>query len=206
MSRWKLLVAAVANLLGVAPLLAGAALVLNDGQVIEGDDVRRQGDLYLLTEESGNVLSIPFQLVREVRLSQTPKPDPISGLTTRPGPELLAGSSERPGAVVVGEGAVLAGADARPPARSDQLRALGPPSKFSKDIIDPHWTPSSDWEMDPEQNNFNPAKWSKSIVDNDWAPSSDWNNDIRNNDFNRSRWSDSIVDNEWVPQDGFRRD
>jgi len=49
-------------------------------------------------------------------------------------------------------------------------------------------------------------QWSKSIIDNDWEPTSDWDSDMENNNFNRSNWSKSVVDNEWKPKDAFAKD
>jgi hypothetical protein len=200
------LLAFISSLLLAGPLLAGAALVLEDGNVLQGEDVRREGGLYLLEQEDGNVVSIPLELVREVRLTTPPAPDPRTGLSYREGSETLAGTTERPAGVRVGKGQTVAGDEPRVPTRAEQTAVLGPPSKFSRDIVDHAWTPSSDWDMDPGNNNFNPSKWSKSVVDNDWEPSSDWDNDVKNNDFNPSKWSQGVVDNEWQPKDGFAKD
>jgi len=194
----RILVALILSLLVGGPLFADASLVLEDGRVVEGIDVRREGGLYLLEQEDGSVLSLPIELVREVRLSTPPAPDPRSGLTYREGSETLAGSSERPAGVVVGKGQVLAGEEVRVPTPAEQTAVLGP--------LDNEWTPSSDWDMDPENNNFNPSTWSKSIIDNEWEPTSDWDSDTENNNFNRSNWSKSVVDNEWKPKDAFAKD
>ena len=194
------------SLVLASPLLAGTALVLNDGQVLEGVDIRREGGLYLLEQESGNVISIPIELVREVQLATAPAPDPATGLTYREGSATLAGSSKKPAGVIVGKGQTIAGGEVRPPTTAEQTSVLGPPSKFAKSIVDNQWTPSSDWDMDPENNNFAPSKWSKSIIDNEWEPTSDWDSDPENNNFNRSNWSKSVVDNEWKPSDGFSKD
>ena len=142
----RILAGLILGLVLAGPVLAGTELVLEDGRVLQGVDVRRDGDLYLLEQESGGVLPIPVELVREVRLKQDrPKPDPRTGITYRE-PETLAGSSKRPQGVVPGEPEVLAGRENKTPTRSEQLGALGSPSKFSKGIIDPSWTPSSDWK------------------------------------------------------------
>lgn len=197
--------ALILGLLIAGPLLADATLVLNDGRTVQGVDVRREGGNYLLEQENGGFVTLPIELVREVRLSTPPPPDPRTGLTYREGSETLAGTSERPGGVVVGKGQVIAGDENPIPTRAEQTAVLGPPSKFAKSIVDNEWTPTSDWDMDPKNNNFNPSTWSKSIIDNDWEPTSDWDNDVENNNFDRSNWSESIVDNEWRPTDGFKK-
>ena len=201
----RILAALILGLFLAGHVLAGAALVLNDGRVLKGVDVRRDGGNYLLEQESGGVISLPIELVREVRLSTPPAPDPRTGLTYREGSQTLAGTSERPGGVVVGKGQTIAGDQHRIPTPAEQTAVLGPPSKFSKDIVDNSWTPTSDWDPDPKGNNFAPSKWSEGVVDNDWEPTSDWDNDVENNNFNRSSWSEGVVENEWRPTDGFKK-
>ena len=49
-----------------ATALAGAELVLEDGQVLQGADVQRDGELYVLELDSGATLTIPVELVKDV--------------------------------------------------------------------------------------------------------------------------------------------
>jgi hypothetical protein len=196
----------ILGLVLAAPLFAGTKLVLQDGQVLEGTDVRRDGGLYLLEQESGAVMTIPVELVKEVQLEQdAPKFDPRTGITSHTKPETLAGSSTRPAGVVVGQPQTLAGQEVRAPSRSEQLSALGPPSEFAKDIIDPTWHPTSDWNNNPEEmNNFAPSTWSKGVVDSDWAPKDAYEGKDASAG-QESSWQKSTINNEWVPQDGFKK-
>ena len=49
--------------LAIAPATAGATLRLTDGRLLEGLDVRREGEVYLLTLEGGAVVPVPVELV-----------------------------------------------------------------------------------------------------------------------------------------------
>ena len=64
-----LLAAAGLAALGAGPALASATVVLTDGQVLEGADVRREGDLVTLILATGEALSLPAALVAEIRLA-----------------------------------------------------------------------------------------------------------------------------------------
>ena len=71
------------------PLLLAVGLVLTDGRVVEGTDVRRRDATYQLTLASGEVLSLPEALVREIRLTDdAPKPEAPTAI--RPGSRLSA--------------------------------------------------------------------------------------------------------------------
>lgn len=183
-----------------------AELVLQDGTVIQGADVRREGDLYILELESGEKLSFPVALVDEVRLGgQGEGTAPAPGV--RGGePETLAGSlpdEDAPSGLRRGEPRTLAGTEVRPPRPSEQTRVLGPAAGFQDDIVDNDWTPKSDWEDNPSNNNFAPSTWAEAPVDSEWKPQSafDANNDVL--ESGRSDWQESIVDSEWQPQDAF---
>ena len=52
----------------IAPIFADAELLLTDGTVLKGVEVRLEGGLYLLELDSGEVAAIPAALVRELRL------------------------------------------------------------------------------------------------------------------------------------------
>ena len=99
----------------------------------------------------------------------------------------------------------LAGEPTRSASPSEPLEVFGEPARFQKPIIDNSWTPSTDWDMDPEkQNNWAPSKWSKSIVDNSWEPESayDANADVMKD--SRSNWQKGSIDSSWTPTDGVK--
>lgn len=162
---------------------AAAELRLEDGQVLRGSEVKRDGDVYLLQREAGEVLTIPVALVAEVRLI-----------------------AAAPSALRYAEPEVLVGETVSAPLRSRQLEALGKPSAFARNVIDPQWQPKSDWEMDPvKNNNFAPSKWTRSVIEYDWKPVSAFDAQKQVLAGSQSTFRDSIIDTTWHPSDGFEK-
>ena len=203
--------------LTIGIVVATSKVVLQDGRVIEGIEVRREGDNYVIVLANGQAIVLPAALVKMVGLGGEPEPepgseeesgyDPRTGLTRREPEDLGAPLPEGASGTIYSEPRQLAGEPARMPTTREQLAVLGEPAEFQKDIIDNSWEPTSDWDMDPEkQNNFAPSKWSKDIVDNSWEPTSDWDMDPeKQNNFAPSKFSESIIDNSWTPTDGFAK-
>jgi hypothetical protein len=189
----------------------GAELVLSDGRVIEGVDVRREGQNYVLELESGERLTFPVALVEEVRLTgdEKEKQNQLRPGFRNAGQETLSGAlpdDDAPTGLREAEPQTLAGREVRPPRPSEQTDALGPAAEFQKSIIDNEWRPETDWNMDPhEQNNFNPSEWAKGPVDPNWTPESafDANKDVM--ESSRSEFQEGVVDNSWEPTDGFQK-
>jgi hypothetical protein len=175
-------------------VLAGVELLMSDGQIVKGADVRRDGEVYLVTLEQGGVITLPVQLVSEVRLTGDPKP------------VVPRGTPVHPGLIEDGQPQQLAGDPVRAPRTSEQLKVFGEPAKFQKSIIDSEWVPTSDWDNDMiKQNNWAPSTWAEDIVDSSWEPESDWDNDmVKQNNFAPTTWSNSVIDNSWQPTDGFK--
>jgi hypothetical protein len=212
-----------ALIVAIGLVVAATELVLQDGRVIAGAEVQRDGDNYAVILESGQTIVLPVDLVREMRLTGRPEPppkppepdddrprfNPVTGLTTSKPRELGAtqpkGSAA--GLVVGGKPQQLAGDPVRAPTTREQLEVFGEPAEFQKNIINPHWQPTSDWDMDPDkQNNFAPSDWAEDIVDHSWEPKSDWDMDPeKQNNFNKSTWSKGVIDNSWKPTDGFKK-
>jgi hypothetical protein len=182
-------------------------LVLIDGQILSGVDVRRDESVYLLEQANGAVMTIPVEFVKEVRLLGDEKEDgfdPVTGLIYDK-PQILAGEEPPdPGGVVTTGPQQLEGPEVNPVTPAEATAVFGEPAKFASDVIDPEWRPSSDWDMDPRNNDFAPSKWADNVVDPDWTPSSDWSNDIKQNEFAPSTWSESVIDSSWQPTDGFK--
>ncbi len=209
------LLSLLVGLLLAGTVLATSELVLRDGRVISGVDVRREGDEFHVEMEGGNTVVIPAALVAETRLIETEPPptyNPETGLTTRDDADNQAYGQPTPPeapAVKVAEPQELAGGPpTSPPTTSEQLKVFGRPgSQFQRGTIDPKWAPESDWDMDPETtNNFAPTEWAQAPVDPNWVPESDWDMDpTEKNAFAPSQWAQSTIDNQWVPNDGFAR-
>ncbi len=191
----RLVLALVAGYLATAIAMGGAELVLVDGRVVKGESVRREGEIYVLTTETGD-LTMPAELVDQVRLTgaAVPAPPPIEGIP------------EGPTGIKAGGPQTLAGRPVEPATTGEQLAVFGKPAEFKQSTIDSTWTPKSDWNMDPEtQNNWNPVTWAKSSIDPNWAPTSayDANKDVLAD--SRSTWQKPSIDSTWVPTDGFKK-
>lgn len=190
---WLLLVA-----LGATPCAAEYRLRLVSGQVLEGTDVRREGGNYYLTMMDGSVVPIPFELVTAVELTGEKKPpppdvtvDPVTGY---------------PSGLTPAEPQQLDGQPVKPPSRSEQVEALGEPSKFQQGVFDPNWHPESDWKVDPtnpNRNDFAPSEFKDDIIDPNWVPENAYPEDQI--EFAPSEFKKSIVDPTWIPQDGFKK-
>ena len=170
-----------------AALAAGApaSLVLTDGRVIEGTEIVRQGDSFLVTQEGGNTVTFPALLVKEIRIEDSGPPKAPPGFDIS-GPKTLAGPPER------------ASQDPR-----DQQRALGPPTRWSKDALDTSWTPTSPFDPDVDVLGPSRARWAKSAVDTTWVPKSalDLSKDVLAG--SRSTWSKDAISTTWTPKDSF---
>jgi hypothetical protein len=207
-SHWIRALTCFALLAGLSALPSSSEveLVLKDGRVLKGIDVRRDGDLYELRTEDG-IVPIPGALVDEVRLIETkpePVPVPQPGFIN-PGPQQIEGVQPAQG-MIDAEPEVLAGELIVPPRPSEQTAVLGEPSKFQKGVFDPNWQPSTDWDMSQENNNFAPSTWQDSIIDESWHPSSDYSADTDVADFAPSTFTEDIIDPHWQPQDAFKKD
>jgi hypothetical protein len=206
------------------PALAGAELVLQDGQVLKGESIERKGDLYELVLPGGGRLPVPAGLVRQIHLSgdgsavdvsikpaappkaktasktkppaktakaATPKPAPRApgGLTAAP-PQTLAGP---PGPV-------------RPPELKEQLGVMrNNRSVFAPSVINPGFTPHSDWDLSLGRNEFRPSRWAPSVIDPNWSPRPAYTTESDVTGFNPVRWFEAPIDPRWYPSDGFRR-
>ncbi|HEX6852561.1 MAG TPA: hypothetical protein VF139_14285 [Candidatus Polarisedimenticolaceae bacterium] len=167
-------------------LLLGVSIVLSDGRVLEGSDLRRQGASYQLTLASGEVVSLPEGLVREIRLTDDgPKPAPTA---IRPAaPETLAGDAD----------------SRRPPSSQTLRRALGPPATFVEPKVDPSWQPAP--AVDPERDVLAPQRSSfmPSLIDPNWTPESAFDAGIDVLASSRARFTPARVEPSWKARDGF---
>ena len=167
--------------LSILPVHSQTELVLIDGRVLTGTSVRRDGSDYILRLENGSEIAFPVDLVQAVRLAVQGSPYTVSD-----------------------EPQQLVGPPAPVPQQAEQLEVFDEPSRFPQDIVDSSWTPSTDWDMDPNrQNNFAPSKWANDIVDSSWEPRSDWNagDDVLKS--GRSTWQKGSIDSSWTPTSGF---
>jgi hypothetical protein len=202
-----------ASLLAVppsAPVIAGASLRLTDGRVLEGRDVRREGDLYLLVLEGDSVVPIPSSLVAEVGVTREQNEEEEQGEEEEEegGWEEEESRHEQarrtaPTGLTYSEPRTLAGVSVDPPSTHEQVAALGEPARFRPDVVTSNLRPSY-WVLDPEEHNFNPSTWAKAPIDSTWRPTSafDTRKDVLSD--SRSTWRKAPIDSTWVPEDGFK--
>lgn len=200
-------------LLAHAASFAGSSLVLSDGQVIKGTEIRRDGDSYQVSLADGNVAVFPASLVREIRIDDDAPPAPPS--TQLAGPVVIPpGSDNAPPAQLSGPAVTtpgsasarptqLAGPVVPPPNPSDQLKVFGPPTKWSKDAVDTTWVPTNAYDPNADVMAGSRSTWSKSAVDTAWVPTNAYDPNADVMASSKSTWSKSAVDTTWNPQDGF---
>ena len=168
-------------------LFLAVGLVLTDGRVLEGSDVRRAGTTYQLTLAGGEVVSLPEALVREIRLTDDAPPAPAPTAIRPAPPETLAGDP----------------ASRRPPPTDAQRRALGPRATFVEPAIDPFWRPEP--SVDPSLDVFAGSRSSfvPPRVDPNWSPLSAFDGRRDALAGSRSAFVPRAVDPFWRPSDGF---
>ncbi len=104
--------------------------------------------------------------------------------------------------LLASQGAALAG----PPGTFEQLDVFGKSStSFPRSIVDPRWSPGSDWNNSTDLNNFAPSRWYQSLIDPSWEPEPAFSEDDDVTNFNPSRWQTGTMDRNWYPKDGFKR-
>lgn len=174
-----------ATLLASVLALAQPSLVLTDGQTIKGNEIKRQGDTYFVTMEDGNTATFPVALVKEIKLVDDPRPNPPPGFDFTP-PRTLAGPVKQ---------------HSQDP--KDQLRVLGPPSRWTPNIIDPTWTPISAYDPNKDVLAASRSTWAKSAIDTTWTPKSayDYNKDVFA--LTRATWAKNVIDTTWEPTDSW---
>ena len=186
MARVGVLVALTATVVGfLAPSArAGTALVLTDGQVIKGTDVRRDGESFLITMANGAVVPFPAALVKEVKLEDD-------------------APAKAPPGIDYSRPQTLAGPELRPQDPAQQQKVFGPPTQWSKSVVDTTWVPTNAYDTSKDVMANSKSTWSKSVVDTTWVPTNayDTSKDVMAN--TKSTWSASVVDTTWKPTDGF---
>lgn len=180
-----LVAAVLAVVLPFARAAADAYLRLTDGRVLEGVDVRRDGDVYLLSLAGGTVVPVPVSLVAEVGIRGSAPATAPTGLTAA-------------------EPRVLAGVEVEPTTPDEQLAVFGKPAQFQESVVASNLGPSY-WHPDPDQHNFAPSTWAKAPVDSEWKPTSAYDPNANVMAHGETNWQKSVVDSSWTPTDGFVR-
>jgi hypothetical protein len=190
----RLVLVLSAAVLATAVALGGAELVLVDGRVVRGESARRDGDVYVLTTDSGD-LTMPVDLVDQVRLTGPAETEPPA----------IKGIPEGPTGFRAGGPETLAGTAIAPSTPADQLAVFGKPAEFKKGTIDPTWTPKSAYDPNVDVLADSRSTWKKSSIDPTWTPKSAYDPNVDVLADSRSTWQKSSIDSTWTPTDGFKK-
>ena len=125
--------------LSLAVALADVELVLQNGEILRGTDVRRDGDNYVLTTEDGGAITLPLPIVEQVRLIEQ---DPVIE------PHNLDPEQEQPRTgLQTGGPTQLAGGPVQPSNPREQTAAIGDASEFIEITRSDSMEPSY-WDID----------------------------------------------------------
>ena len=177
--------AAVAAVLALAATAAraGADLVLLDGKLLEGRSVERKEGAYLLTTSFGNVITVPVELVKEMRLT--------------------GGDAAPPTGLVFSTPKTVAGPEMEVPGRRERLAAFGrPPALFQGSPMTGRWYPRDAFEG-KDATNFSPVTWAKTTIDPVWSPVQAFSRTTEIAGFRPAQWFRASIDPAWRPRDGF---
>lgn len=164
--------------------LADVELVLKNGDTLQGTDVRRDGDNYVLTTKEGGAITLPLPTVEAVRLLEPEQrnldPDeeqPRTGLQTG-GPKQIEGEP------------------VRPPTPAEQTAAIGRPSKFIE-VTRPDPIEATYWDISHNVLDDSRSTWVEPINDPEWTPKSSLGEDQLAK--HKSTWVQPPNDPTWVP-------
>lgn len=162
-------------------------IVTVDGQTFDGVEISQDGGVYRLRKENGTVLGFPLEVVEDIE---------------------LAGVGGGPSGMRTGKPQTLAGplGAGEAPSTSQQIMVFGEPRPApNRNILDPNWYPTSDWDNDPILNNFNPSRWYVSPMNPAWTPQSAFDMDADVLAAGHARWFSTLGYGQWVPEDAFAR-
>lgn len=126
--------------LGIA--LFGVTVVLTDGQMIHGEEVKRDGDVVVLVLKSGAKITLPAELVADTRTTEAAPTPPT----------------------------VLAGEEVVPPTTKEQVEAIGSPSTWAGDPSKFTWAPESGFDLSKDVLLPGRSRFSTGPIDPTWKP------------------------------------
>jgi hypothetical protein len=193
-------------LLAAPVVFADAHLVLRDSQVLSGKSVELEGDLYLLTLESGDVLPLPVALVREVHRSVKPKQTGDENGEKDEAEELPFLETEAVPAGTREVSSVDLGVVERPRRLIELPDGGKSASGFSQSPVDPDWLPGSDYEENPMLGVFDDSFWPSSLLNPHWVSESGFELPEGEPPFRPDRWNKAAQRAIWKPKEGFASD
>jgi len=151
-------------LVGALTAIAGgqAELELVDGRVLAGSEVRREGDVYVLTLDNGEALTFPVELVKTVHLFGKGEPKPATPAEQL---EVLGEPSRFQKNIVDSRWTPETDWD-MDPEKQNNFR----PSTWQESPIDPTWKPTSAWADGKDVMARSRSTWQKTTIDSSWTP------------------------------------
>ena len=195
----------------IAPIFADAELLLTDGTVLKGVEVRLEGGLYLLELDSGEVAAIPAALVRELRLLDVRTTE--EGTTVSVASDVARPASQqdplghfvetRPG-WRRGAPQDVAGTPWRLHDAQQQTAVFGPPARFQTGLPF-RFKPVHAWDRSIDVLAGNRSTWPRPILDPVWKPSSAFDPGVDVLAASRSTWPSAPLAMSWNPSNSFSR-
>ena len=193
---------------------ADAELVLKDGRVLRGVDVRLEAGYYLLEDERGEVIAIPSALVVELRLLDPRVTE--EGVTVGPARDLTGAASEldplprfaearkpRPGWREGRPQDLAGGAWVIDDARR-QNAVLGEPTRFQQSLPF-RFKPKHAWDREIDVLASGRSTWQRHTIDPIWRPTSAFDHSVDVLARGRSVWSTASRAMSWNPSNSFSR-
>ncbi len=204
---WTLLAVAIAT----PPAVADAELLLTDGTVLKGVDVRLEGGYYLLELAGGDVAAIPARAVRELHLLDS-RPT-VEGTTVGVASDIARPLSEqdplsrfietRPG-WRRGMPQDLAGSRWQLHDSTQQTAVFGESSRFQAGLPF-RFTPEHAWDRSSDVLERNRSTFSRAILDPVWKPDDAFDHRTDVLAASRSTWPTVPRPMTWNPSNSFSR-
>ena len=175
-----------------------AELLLNNGRVLRGTDLERQGSTYRLEMADGRKVTVPVSVVRQVRLPGDGGGD--RGATVAAA-DRSSEESHKPArsGTRTADAEMVAGQEAPPPPES-VLPPAAPQRRSTGE-----WVPESDWpgENWAETEATGGTEWGFAASPA-WEPEPAFTEEDDVSNFNPSRWM-KAPNSTWTPEDGFKK-
>jgi hypothetical protein len=170
--------------LSAGPLPAGVVVVFKDGQTLAAAEARLEGDAYSVRLASGDLLTVPVSIVREIQIigdarpAEPPAPSATEAVPLPPSNPPPPPPQPRP---------VL---DPHWQPQSGFSALNDPnfkPAEWSKPAFDPNWQPTPAYDPNADVLADGRAEFAKPTIDPHWQP------------------TDAFAGKEWKPTDSFAR-
>ena len=196
---------------GMTPVAADVELLLVDGRVLKGVEVRLEGGYYLLELDNGEIAAIPSGVVRELHLLDL-RPT-AEGTTIGVGSDVSRPPSEQdpPSRLIEkrpgwrrGAPQDLAGTPWKLYDTQEQTAVFGEPSRFQPGLPF-RFKPVHAWDRSNDVLGRNRSTWQRPLVESVWQPTEAFDTKIDVLASGRSTWSSATRPMRWNPSNSFSR-